>query len=72
MNLTFNGPRNAFFAMRSIGIQERTPEAHCLSAEGEELHYVGAGTNATVDHDVDLGEDVWAVGAEFVEDVDSC
>jgi hypothetical protein len=70
--LTLANPLHPFLPMCSVGVQERPAEADRLRAQRQSLDDVGAGADPAVDHDVDLGEQVWAERADLIQDIYRC
>jgi hypothetical protein len=54
------------------GVEERSADANGTSAQGKGLENIRSPLEATVDVDLELLEDLWALLPQFQQDEDTC
>lgn len=64
--LTLENSAATLLAVSAVGIQAWPADADRLCAQRQSLHDVGSRPDSSVDHDVDLGEQVWSVAADLI------
>ena len=70
MRLTLNHPLDAILSVCRVCVQERSSDTHSFGAQCQQFHDVGSRSNAAVDEDIDLAEQIGSMGPQLVENVD--